>query len=349
MTLPDKPAALRALAPTFEVPLNIAVCPPLVGAALAGVDVEALLADVGIDRRAADDADLRLGPAVRATLWREALQRSGDPALALHAAEAIPFGHFDVVDYVAGAAPTLGEGLAALARYFRIVRADFRLQFEADADEGRLRLELPPSFGPAAPYSIEFTLACMLTRFRVTTQVRFAPSEMRLGYPEPAHVSEYRRVFACPLRFGADATVLRFTRATLELRQPGADARLRVVLERAASEVLARQRAATGLTAQVRQALSQELRGGVPTCEQVARRLAIGVRTLNRQLQAEGTSFRDQLAELRCELALGYLGDRRLAISEVAYLLGFSEPSAFHRAFKRWTGHSPQVWRKRPQ
>jgi AraC-like DNA-binding protein len=141
--------------------------------------------------------------------------------------------------------------------------------------------------------------------------------------------------------------VVRFPRAALALRQPHADARLRVVLERAAAAVVARLSPAGELTQRLRQALGEELRGGVPTCEQVARRLAIGVRTLNRRLQAEGTSFQQQLAELRCELARGYLDDGRLAISEVAYLLGFSEPSAFHRAFKRWTGHSPQSWRRR--
>ncbi|MDC0672582.1 AraC family transcriptional regulator [Nannocystis radixulma] len=347
MTESDKAAELPRPAPEFDVPLNTAVCPPLVGAALAGVDVEALLADVGIDREAADDADLTLAPALRAALWRESLQRSRDPALALHAAEAIPFGQFDVVDYVASEAPTLGEGIAALARYFRIVRADFRLRFEEDDDEGRLWLDLPPSFGLVVSYTTEFTLACILIRFRWVVGQHFAPTEASFCYPAPGHLAEYERVFACPLRFDADETMVRFPRAVLALPQPRADARLRLVLERAAAAVLARLPPASELTQQLRQALSEELRGGVPTCEQVARRLAIGVRTLNRRLQSEGTSFQQQLAELRCELARGYLADRRMSISEVAYLLGFSEPSAFHRAFKRWTGHSPQSWRTR--
>ncbi|MCY0989220.1 AraC family transcriptional regulator [Nannocystis sp. ILAH1] len=347
LTESDKPAVLPRPPPAFDVPLNTAVCPPLIGAALAGVDVDALLAELGIDRQAADDADASLPPALRVALWRESLQRSRDPALALHAAEVIPFGHFDVVDYVATEAPTLGEGIAALARYFRIVRPDFRVRFEEDDDEGRLYLELPPSFGLVASYTTEFTLACIFTRFRGIVGDGFAASEMCFCYPAPGHLDEYRRVFACPLRFDADETLIRFPRAVLAMPQPRADARLRLVLERAAAAVLARLPPASDMTQQVRQALSEELRGGTPTCEQIARRLAIGVRTLNRRLQSEGTSFQQLLAELRCELARGYLGDRRLSISEVAYLLGFSEPSAFHRAFKRWTGHSPQAWRRR--
>ncbi|PCC68663.1 AraC-type DNA-binding protein [Nannocystis exedens] len=346
LTESDKPAVTSQPPLAFDVPLNTAVCPPLIGAALAGVDVDALLADLGIDRRAADDADYSLAPALRAALWRESLQRSRDPALALHAAEVIPFGHFDVVDYIANESATLGEGIAAMARYFRIVRGDFRLRFEVDEVEGRLSLELPPSFGLVAPYTVEFTLACIFTRFRGTVGDAFVASEISFCYPAPGHLAEYRRVFACPLRFDADETVVRFPRAVLAQPQPRADARLRLVLERAAAVVLARLPPVSDTTQQVRQALSEELRGGTPTCDQIARRLAIGVRTLNRRLQSEGTSFQQQLAELRCELARGYLADRRLSISEVAYLLGFSEPSAFHRAFKRWTGHSPQAWRR---
>ncbi|WP_170135521.1 AraC family transcriptional regulator [Nannocystis exedens] len=332
-----------------DIPVNVAVSAPLVGAARAGVDVDALLAAVGLDRAAAEDADLALAPAQRNALWREALVRSRDPALALHAAEIIPWGTFDVVDYVVAQAPSLGEGLAALARYFRIIRPDFNLAFEADASGGRLSLDLPPTFAGVQPYTTEFTLGCTIARFRRLTEATWSPEAIDFKYAAPGHRDEYARVFQCPLRFDADATVVHFSRAALDLRQPRADALLRPVLERAAADVLARMPPAPRLTAQLRQVLSEELRGGSPTLEHVARRLAVSPRTLNRRLQAENTSFQQQLAELRCELARGYLENPRISIAEVAYLLGFSEPSAFHRAFKRWTGHSPQAWRARPR
>lgn len=343
----EKAAQPPGLAPGFVVPLNTLVCPPLVGAALKGVDIDALLADVGIEREATENSDIPVAPALRLALWREAIRRSGDPALAFHAAESIPFGQFDVVDYLAGRAPTLGEGIAALARYFRIIRADVALRFEVDEVEGRLELELPTSFGPVIPYSTEFTLCCVVTRFR--WQIAFELREASFCYPEPAHVEEYRRVFGCPLRFDAERTALCFPREALGRPMASSDPRLHAVLERAAADVLARLQPAVGVAAQVRRVLSEELRGGTPTLEHVARRLAMGARTLNRRLQLEGTSFQQQLADLRHELARCYLADRRLSIAEVGYLLGFSEPSAFHRAFKRWTGQSPQAWRKRQQ
>lgn len=349
MTVHVKDLADRAkLDPGRQVlPVNATVCPPLIGAALVGVDIEALLAAVGLDREAATDVEMQLSSASRVALWRESVRRSRDPALALHAAEGLPFGAFDVVDYVAAQAPTLGEGLAALARYFRIARGDFTLRLEVGADEGRLHLELPPSFAGVAAYATEFALACVLTRFRMVTESPWSPLEIAFSYPAPGHVEEYARVFACPLRFGADATVVRLSRAALDLRLPAADGRLRVVLERAAAEVLARMPPAPSLTTRLREALSEELRGGQPTLERAAKRLAVSPRTLGRRLQAEGTSFQDQLAALRCELARGYLESRRFSVAEVAYLLGFSEPSGFGRAFKRWTGHSPHAWRAR--
>lgn len=333
-----------------QPPLNLGVCPPLLGAAMAGVDVDELLAAVGLDRAMVEDLDATVAAPARGALWREAIERTRDPALALHTAEQLPFGTFDVVDYVAAQAPTVGEGMAALSRYFRIIGGDFVMTFERDDRGGRLALELPAGWGARGTYSLEFILTCVVTRFRATVETRWDPVEMQLQHSRPAHVAEYERIFACPLHFERPANLLVFDRATLDLPQPRADTRLRIVLERVAAEALARLPEVQGFTAQVRQVLGQMLGEEAsrdPTLERVARKLAISTRTLERRLHAEGTSFQAQLSALRCELARSYLANRRIAISEVAYLLGFSEPSAFHRAFKRWTGHTPQAWRSR--
>ena len=130
-----------------QPPLNLAVCPPLLGATMAGLDVDELLAAVGLSRATVEDLDATLAEPARGALWREAIQRTRDPALALHTAEHLPFGTFDVVDYVAAQAPTVGEGMAALSRYFRIIGGDFVMTFERDDRGGRLALELPAGWG----------------------------------------------------------------------------------------------------------------------------------------------------------------------------------------------------------
>jgi len=96
----------------------------------------------------------------------------------------------------------------------------------------------------------------------------------------------------------------------------------------------------------VRRCLAGDLCNGQPTLQQIAPRLHMSPRTLHRRLDDEGTSFRHVLTEVRRELAARHLTERRLGVSEIAFLLGFSEPSAFHRAFKRWTGHAPLAFRE---
>ena len=96
----------------------------------------------------------------------------------------------------------------------------------------------------------------------------------------------------------------------------------------------------------VRRLLAGELCNGEPTLEEIVPRLHMSARTLHRRLEEEGTSFRQVLAEVRREIAARHLSERRLAIDEIAFLPGFSEPSAFNRAFKRWTGHAPLGYRQ---
>ncbi|MGA9526123.1 MAG: helix-turn-helix transcriptional regulator, partial [Myxococcaceae bacterium] len=109
---------------------------------------------------------------------------------------------------------------------------------------------------------------------------------------------------------------------------------------------LARLPKADDFVLQVRQRVTSALSGGEPTLEAIASQLAITPRTLQRRLKEHGTTYQLLLEELRRELALRYLRDHGLEISEVAFLLGFSEPSAFHRAFRRWTGTTPLSFRR---
>src|SRR5262249_16896150 len=97
----------------------------------------------------------------------------------------------------------------------------------------------------------------------------------------------------------------------------------------------------------MRELIAEALQSGVPTLDQIAKKMATSERTLRRRLEAEGTSFRALLDETRARLARSYVSDRRMPLSEVAFLLGFPEPSAFHRAFKRWTETTPSAWRAR--
>jgi AraC-like DNA-binding protein len=149
-------------------------------------------------------------------------------------------------------------------------------------------------------------------------------------------------VFMGPVHFGAALNGLIFDGSLLDIPIPSCDSALSVKLKRQAEELM-EEAQMLGFKAQVRAALAAELRGGDATAERVASALSLHPKTLSRRLKAEGTTFRRLLDELRMELARRYLRQPGLSVEEVAFLLGYSERSAFHRAFQRWTGQAPRA------
>jgi AraC-like DNA-binding protein len=146
--------------------------------------------------------------------------------------------------------------------------------------------------------------------------------------------------------FGADQTQLVLPRAALDIALASSDPQLLAILTRAASDLVGRGIADPTIAAQVARVLHDELRSDHATIEHVAKRLGLTARSLQRRLKDESTSFQGVREQVRQELAQRYL-EERLSISEISFLLGFSEPSAFFRAFKRWTGLTPVEARRR--
>lgn len=308
-----------------------------------GLDTEALLRAAGLQRELVMDPDARL-PADRAdALWREAYARASDPQLALHAAVALPFGAYKVLDFVAAHAPTVLEGLRRIARYFPLVDARATLSV-VDAEPVRVVMASESAVVPGPAQ--EYTLAAIVLRSRASTGVDWPLHAVELAMPGPDDPSEHEEVFGAPVRFHASAPQLLIPRTSAELPVRGADPALLTVLEDHARRLLAElPQGEPQLVTRVRALLREELRGGDPRMEHVARRLGLGARTLQRRLDAEGTRYAAILDEMRTELAREYLREPGMSLAEIAWLLGFSEQSAFSRAFKRATGQPPGAWR----
>ena len=167
-----------------------------------------------------------------------------------------------------------------------------------------------------------------------------------LRRPRPADAGPYEERFRAPVRFDAEWDRLRFTTAEWGAPIAGADATLARILEEHAHVLAARlQTAPTDFAGTVQRAIMAALPESAEE-ESVARSLHMSRRTLQRKLADEGTSFREVLDGVRRGLAESYLADRTVSIPEVAFLLGFSEQSSFHRAFQRWTGSAPGRWRR---
>lgn len=281
------------------------------------------------------DADARVSPAQFCVAWAEVARLSGDAHVALHIAERVPVGAFGVVEYVCRASATLGEALAQWVRYLHLLNDAVEVGVVEEEDHAGVRV-LSDSEAPA-PLSHElcFALLCKHARALASAPVRF--ESVRFSHRPAGDAAVYRRWFDAPVLFGADTTELVLPRAALGAPLSSADETLAGILARHADELDARDRSVPPLTAQVKRVLVSALSTNDAAMARVARKLGLAPRTLQRRLKDEGVSFQSVLTEVRHQMALRYLeGD--MALSEIAFLLGFSEPSAFFRAFKRWTG-----------
>jgi len=327
-------------------------------AAASGVDPKALEAATGFRTDLAADPDARIPLALETALWAEAERLSGDPDFGLHTALRIQPGAFDVLDYAVRTAPTLRVALDRLARYNRLEHDAAVFSLSAEMAPGGVALtRVAHTFRGGVPgqtlgqhrHSITFTLASLIVIGQQMSGAPLIPREVTFQNAAAGDLAAQARVFGVAPRYGARDNAVAFIAADLERPVPAADPRLWRIIERHAEALLAtRPEPTQGLSARVLATLMATLSEGPPTLAATATRLRLSERSLQRHLRDEGTTFDALLERLRRDLAQSYLADPRLSIAEVAYLLGYSEPSAFHRAFRRWTGVTPGELRASP-
>jgi AraC-like DNA-binding protein len=195
---------------------------------------------------------------------------------------------------------------------------------------------------------LECALAVLLTFLRHVSEGVFVPQAIHLKQQEGASQQEYQAVYGCPVQLGSTTNAICFDAGLLGLPSPAAAPTLLAMHEQAAAQELA-DVAHQRLVWQVERELGGLLEGGELTLEAVANRLARSPRQLRQALSQAGTSFKQVVAEYREQLARRLLVRTREPLEQIVYLTGFSEPSAFTRAFKRWTGETPSAYRLRHQ
>ena len=320
------------------------------GARNLGVDERDLLAAAGLDATAFEAPDTEIPSEHAGQLLQSALQLTVDPAFGLHAAVRVPRGELGLLDYIVSSATSGRDSLEALCRYFGLVSHGIGLHLRVDAEAGHLEMIIPDDYPDwTVRASAEFTYVCVLTRMWERTGLSLAPRVVAFRYPPPAYAAAYAEIFCAPVRFAQPAHDLVLPLELLETELRTSDSRLHNTLRGYADRALScvPPVAHSSVSAQVRRVLKEELQGGSPDQERICRRLATSPRSLRRRLEEEGTTFEALRTQLRSELARDYLSEPAWSISEVAFLLGFSEAAAFYRAFKRWTGVTPQAFRRR--
>ncbi|MEW6497266.1 MAG: helix-turn-helix domain-containing protein, partial [Cyanobacteriota bacterium] len=199
---------------------------------------------------------------------------------------------------------------------------------------------------PLPTAACQWIVANMVLNAQRMTGLDVAPLKVGFQHQQPEDVSAYQRLFRSPLAFEQSVNFVIVDARVLKQPLLKSDPGLCAVLDRHAEDLLAKLPRQESIVDSVRQEISAGLRGGDPGLDAIANKLGIAPRTLQRKLKEAGTSHQELLDEMRRELSIYYLQERDMAVCEVAFLLGFSETSAFHRAFKRWTGTTPGEFRR---
>jgi AraC-like DNA-binding protein len=251
-----------------------------------------------------------------------------------------------IVGLIGQSCDTYADAFAQLNRYGRLiadvdgVAAGDRLVLQRE--RGRLWLVDTRSNPNDFPELTESSFARMVCRSRAAGQTQFVRA-VHVTHPAPAYRAEYDRVFQMPVVFESDRNALLMTGESWLTLRPSLPSRYVFgILSERAEALLMELEGSKSTRANVERALMPILHMGEARMDGVARKLGTSRQTLSRRLKAEGTTFEKVLDELRHRMALNYLSGKKVSVNETAYLVGFSEPAAFSRAFKRWTGTSPR-------
>ncbi len=323
--------------------VSVVLVRPLVHALLALPDAPAALAELyatsDLTPEILADTDARVSPAQMCVAWSAAVRLTGAPDLALRIADQIPAGAFGIVEYACRSEPTVRAALVQWCRYLRILDDAVRVAL-VDVG-GNVALRVVTESEAPAPASHELCFALLLRQSRSLVESPLRVLGVAFTHDAPKTTKDRHRVyFDAPVRFGAEHTEIVFEPSEVDKPLLTADPNLLAILRPNAEEALAREAVSLPLTDQVRRALRSALRSDDAQLEAVAKRLGMTGRSLQRRLKDEGTVFQTLRDELRKDLADRYLG-QGMSFAEISFLLGFSEPSAFFRAFKRWTGLTP--------
>ena len=316
-------------------------------AARTGVSADSLCDAAGLEPAALKDSDHRIPFAKIVLLYEKAAELTKDDAFGLHIGENVDPNAFDVLGYSVINSPTFGAALNRVVRYNFIWTNGSTFEVLNGASTTRVVYKyLDPSLKQRRQ-DAEMSLAAIASLGRRVTGVEWFPNLVSFEHPAPANTSEHQRIFGCEVLFATENNEFIFDSRVLNLPIIKADPGLCAVLDRHAEDLLSRFPAEQNLIDLARATITKELRRGDASLEQVAAEMGMSSRTVQRKLRQHGTSHQKLLDEVRKDLAVRFLREPEMAICEVAYLLGFSESSALHRAFKRWTGSTPNEFRRR--
>lgn len=312
-----------------------------------GLSLDGVLALAGLREEDLQGPEARLSQAANNLIFAEVAARSGDADLGLHFAERLDLDSLDIIGHLAAHSTTLGEALRRVCAHSRLLHDSGRVDLERRGGEAILYPGCRGLLHEYPRHVAEFATLAALVLARRVTGAKIVPRAVMFKHDAPAHTAEHLRLFGVMPRFGQAETMMVFDEGVLALKIVGAQPGLASYLDAYAKEVLSRLPESRGMVGQVERVVTTTLPRGVPEIEDVAAQLAMSPRTLQRRLGEEGETFAAIVDRVRQRTAERYLEDDKLSLAEIGFLIGFADPSNFHRAFKRWSGETPSGYRAR--
>ena len=307
-----------------------------------GLDPAPLLGAHGLDTTPLWSPFSRVPRGAVLCFLEDCLRESGDPALHVTATAAAEIGAFHMADYLGLLAPTWGDGCRAVMERFHLVNSGCAFELDEQPEEISARFYSVYE-RQAHPVEAECTFVAFEDRMRLATGGRYGLVSVDFAHPESGAAERLASAFACPVRFGAGANRIAIERAAWSFVPSFFTAAGRAIV-RAAVAPFAAAISDEDVVRTVRTAVSERVARGDASLDGVARSLGTSDRSLQRRLAEKGTSFAKMVDQERHEQALRRMAEPGARASEVGYALGFSEASAFTRAFRRWTGTSPTAF-----
>jgi AraC-like DNA-binding protein len=312
-----------------------------------GLDPGELFSEAGIDPALRMDINARISGEKLDLLTWIAMQKSNDEAFVFHLTEHLHPSYLGVMGYAWLASANLREAFERLSRYQKVISDTGFIQLEDQGDTLCVHVEYdaPALHDPNLRELMRLTNAVKLCRMNAGES--FQPKKVQFKQPEPDRAAAYYSFFHCELEFDSDSSTLQIDREAADRPLSGANAQLETLFEQQIVEYLARLDK-DDIIGRTQAAIFKQLPSGRASIEEIAGKLGTSTRTLRRKLKDAGTSYKDLLAETRQELGKRYIRDKSLSLTEVAFMLGFSDSSSFSRAFRGWTGQSPSAFRVSP-
>lgn len=316
-----------------------------------GADAGAVAALAGYDPAAITGPDDRVAFSIFKALMRAAATATGDPAFPLHFGAESRFNDISIVGLISHAAATMGEAFEQMNRFAR-------LAVEVEGHESGDRFAIVRGDGETwmedrrpNPNDFPELTESTFARFVWNTARAFPDAPFAkfvcFTHPEPAHSADHARILGVPVRFGCDRNAIAIHESWLSLRLPHSNRYVFGLFIDRAEALMAEMASNRTWRGKVETALLARLHSGDVGMEDIAAGLGLSKTSLYRRLAEEGCGFDAVLDALRHRMAVHYLGGRKVSVNEAAYLVGFSDPATFSRAFKRWTGSTPGSWQGR--